>query len=197
MINIILFGPPGCGKGTQAKIIANNFGYTHLSTGIIFRDHIKRNTKLGKIVNYYINKGLLVPDFTTITIINKELKKYLGCKGLIYDGYPRTIKQAFYLEKTLKKLSLGKINIIFHLKMNNNLIIDRLLKRAKTSLRYDDSNLSIVKNRIKEYNRKTSLIWKNTKWENYIITIKAYYSINDIFILIEKQIKYFIKNKKL
>ncbi|AGW85986.1 Adenylate kinase [Blattabacterium sp. (Nauphoeta cinerea)] len=188
MIHIILFGPPGCGKGTQAKIISNKFGFIHLSTGMIFRDHIKRKTNLGKLASYYINKGVLVPDRITTNMLNTEIQKYLKSKGIIYDGYPRTQNQIFSLEKVLKKFCLGKINIIFYFFIPKNMIINRLLKRGKTSNRNDDTDIITVQRRIKEYDQETSLIWKNHKCKNNIVKLNASLSIEKISIFMEKKI---------
>nr|WP_185863542.1 nucleoside monophosphate kinase [Blattabacterium cuenoti] len=188
MIHIILFGPPGCGKGTQAKIISNKFGFIHLSTGMIFRNHIKRKTNLGKLASYYINKGALVPDRITTNMLNTEIQKHFKAKGIIYDGYPRTKNQIFSLEKVLKKFCLGKINIIFYFFISKKMIINRLLKRGETSNRNDDIDIITVQRRIKEYDKETSLIWKNHKCKNNIVKLNASLSVDKISIFIEKKI---------
>ncbi|WP_185859131.1 adenylate kinase family protein [Blattabacterium cuenoti] len=194
MIHIILFGPPGCGKGTQAKIIANKFGFSHLSTGMIFRNHMKRKTDLGKLASFYINKGILVPDMITTNMLNIEIQKNFYSKGIIFDGYPRTRNQIFSLEKTLKKFCLGTVNIIFYFSIQKNLIIDRLLKRGKTSHRNDDTNIMTVQKRIEEYNKETSLIWNSDpKWKNNIIKLNASLSVEKISLFIEEKIKNFLK----
>ncbi|WP_185853170.1 adenylate kinase family protein [Blattabacterium cuenoti] len=194
MIHIILFGPPGCGKGTQAKIIAAKFGLSHLSTGMIFRNHMKRKTNLGKLASFYINKGILVPDMMTTNMLNIEIQKHFCAKGIIYDGYPRTRNQILSLEKTLKKFVLGTINIIFYFSIQKNLIIDRLLKRGKTSHRNDDTNIKTVKKRIEEYNKETALIWNSDpKWKNNIIKLNASLSVEKISVFIEKEIKNLLK----
>ncbi|WP_341657513.1 nucleoside monophosphate kinase [Blattabacterium cuenoti] len=188
MIHIILFGPPGCGKGTQAKIISNKFGFIHLSTGMIFRDHITKKTNLGKLASCYINKGILVPDGITTNMLNMEIQKHFKAKGIIYDGYPRTKNQIYSLEEVLKKFCLGKIDIIFYFFIQKNLIINRLLKRGKISHRDDDTDIITVQRRIKEYHKKTSLIWENYKWKNSIIKLNASLSVEKISIFIEKKI---------
>ncbi|WP_185869449.1 adenylate kinase family protein [Blattabacterium cuenoti] len=194
MIHIILFGPPGCGKGTQAKIIADKFGFIHLSTGMIFRNHIKEKTNLGKIANFYIKKGLLVPDYITTNMVNREIQKYFQENGIIYDGYPRTKNQIYFLEKILNQFSLGKINIVFYFFIKNNIIINRLLKRGKISLREDDTNIITVKKRIKEYNKESSLIWNDFKKNQiYLFKLDASFSIKKISIFIEKKIHNFLK----
>lgn len=196
MKHIILFGPPGCGKGTQAKIIKNNFGFIHLSTGMIFRKHIEKNTEIGKIVNNYIINGKLVPDIITTDLFNIEIKKYFKAKGIIYDGYPRTKNQIFSLENILKKFSLGNIDIIFYFLIHNkNIIINRLLKRGKKDKRNDDNNIMVVKKRIKEYEEKISFIWQNKKWKNYLVKVKASLPIDNISFFIKKKIYDLLKKK--
>ncbi|WP_185855370.1 adenylate kinase family protein [Blattabacterium cuenoti] len=195
MINIVLFGPPGCGKGTQAKIIENNFRFIHLSTGIIFRDHIKRKTSLGKNVSFYVNQGKLVPDIITNNIISLEIKKNLNASGFIYDGYPRTKEQIIFLKTILNKLSMGKINIIFYFVINKDIIINRLLKRKITENRKDDINIKIIENRIKEYDKEISLIWKNLELGKKIIMLDANFSIEKLSFFIKKEI-YTLLNTK-
>ncbi|WP_185872621.1 nucleoside monophosphate kinase [Blattabacterium cuenoti] len=188
MLHIILFGPPGCGKGTQGKILSKKFGFIHLSTGNIFRHHMLNKTQLGKVVDNYINQGILVPDDITTNLLQLEIKKYIGSTGIIYDGYPRTKDQVISLEKILNHFSLGRINIIFYFYIKKKLLIKRLLTRGKISNRYDDININIVNKRIKEYNNVTSFIWNNEKWKKYLIKLNASYSIQDISFFIEKQI---------
>ncbi|WP_185868870.1 adenylate kinase family protein [Blattabacterium cuenoti] len=196
MIHIILFGPPGCGKGTQAKIISKKFGFIHLSTGMIFRNHIKKETNLGKFASSYINKGILVPDIITTDMLNIEIRKHFYSKGIIYDGYPRTKNQIISLEKILGNFFSETIDIIFYFSIQKNLIINRLLRRGKISRRNDDINIAIVQKRIKEYEKETSLIWDNNpKWINNIIKINASLSVETISLFIEKKIKKFLKKK--
>ncbi|WP_185855897.1 nucleoside monophosphate kinase [Blattabacterium cuenoti] len=189
MIHIILFGPPGCGKGTQARIVANKFGFIHLSTGILFRNHIKKETNLGILASHYINKGILVPDKITTDMLNLEMKKHFHVKGIVYDGYPRTRNQIFSLEKILDKFYLGRINIIFSFSfIRKKLLINRLLKRGKISNRDDDTDMITVQKRIEEYNKKTAFIWNSSKWEKNIVELNASYSIEKISFFIEKKI---------
>lgn len=191
MIHVVLFGPPGCGKGTQAKILKKKFGFIHLSTGVMFRHHIKCKTNLGKIVRYYLNQGLLVPDKITINMLNVEIKKYVSSRGIIYDGYPRTKNQVFSLEKILKEKSIGKIDVIFYFSIEKNLLINRLLKRGQVSYRDDDTNIITVQRRIEEYNKETACIWNEKKWKNIIVKVKASSSIENVSLFIEKKIMNF------
>ncbi|WP_185862542.1 nucleoside monophosphate kinase [Blattabacterium cuenoti] len=188
MIHIVLFGPPGCGKGTQAIILKKKFGFVHLSTGVMFRHHIKCKTNLGKIVHYYLNQGLLVPDHITTNMLNVEIKKNISSNGIIYDGYPRTKNQVFSLEKILKEESIGKIDVIFNFSIEKNLLINRLLNRGRKSYRDDDTDIITVQRRIEEYKRVTACIWNEEKWKNVFVKVNASSSIEDISLFIEGQI---------
>ncbi|WP_185866421.1 adenylate kinase family protein [Blattabacterium cuenoti] len=193
MIHIVLFGPPGCGKGTQARILKKKFGLIHLSTGVMFRHHIKCQTSLGKLVRYYLKKGLLVPDRITTNMLNVEIKKSISSRGIIYDGYPRTKNQVFSLEEILKEKSIGKIDIIFDFSIEKNLLINRLLNRGKISYRDDDTDIITVKKRIEEYEKETACIWNEEKWKNIIVKVKASFSIEDVSLFIEKKIMNFFE----
>ncbi|WP_185859730.1 nucleoside monophosphate kinase [Blattabacterium cuenoti] len=190
MIHIVLFGPPGCGKGTQARILKKKFEFTHLSTGVMFRHHIKCKTNLGKIVHYYLNQGLLVPDHITTNMLNVEIKKNISSKGIIYDGYPRTKNQVFSLEKILKEQSIGKIDVIFNFSIKKNLLINRLLNRGRTSYRDDDTDIITVQRRIEGY-KETACIWNEEKWKNVIVKVNASSSIEEISLFIEDKIMKF------
>ncbi|WP_185850836.1 adenylate kinase family protein [Blattabacterium cuenoti] len=195
MIHIILFGPPGCGKGTQARILSKKFGWYHLSTGKIFRKHIKFKTDFGKKIFSFLKEGKLVPDYITKNLVKIEIEKNVFSDGIIYDGYPRTKNQIFFLEEILKNLYLGNINIIFSFFIREKLLIDRLIKRGKISDRDDDNNILTIYKRIEEYKNNTEYIWNNEKWKKYIVNIQASLSINNISFFIEKnilkRIKYF------
>ncbi|AGD98118.1 adenylate kinase [Blattabacterium sp. (Blatta orientalis) str. Tarazona] len=191
MIHVVLFGPPGCGKGTQAKILKKNLGFIHLSTGVMFRHHIKCKTNLGKIVRYYLKQGLLVPDHITINMLNVEIKKNISSRGIIYDGYPRTKNQVSSLDKILKEKSIGKIDVIFYFSIEKKLLINRLLNRGKTSYRDDDTDIITVQRRIEEYNKETACIWNEEKWKNIIVNVPASSSIENVSLFIKKKIMNF------
>lgn len=182
MINIILFGPPGSGKGTQSRIISNIFGLIHLSTGDIFRKYSLHKNFIGKKIKSYINNGFLVPDNITTRIFEKELiyKKILLKKGFIYDGYPRTLTQAIKLDNFLKLQSIGNINYVFIFNLKDEIIIDRLYKRSKISGRLDDKNLNVIKNRIIQYNIMHKDIFKYYKKKECLIEIDANKNIEEI-----------------
>lgn len=189
--NIVIFGPPGSGKGTQSQFISKIFNFIHLSTGDIFRKNILNKTKLGIIAESYINKGLLVPDNITINMVKNQIKiKNSIIKGLIYDGYPRTLNQAISLNDFLLKNSLGNINIAFFLSIKDNIIIERICKRSEISGRLDDQDLYVLSNRIKEYHIKNMEIYNFYKKHKCLIEINAEKSI----LSIKKTIKKYIKN---
>ncbi|MBJ05388.1 MAG: adenylate kinase [Flavobacteriales bacterium] len=159
MTNIIIFGPPGSGKGTQAEFIINKLNLVHISTGDIFRKNISNKTKLGILATKYISKGQLVPDELTIDLLENELDKHPNSNGFIFDGFPRTIPQAEAFENLLIKKNMY-LSMLLSLEVSEIELIARLLKRGSISGRSDDRNESIIKNRIKVYNEQTSILKK-------------------------------------
>lgn len=191
MINIILFGPPGSGKGTQAKKLAEVFNLKHISTGDLFRYHLIQKNKIGFLIKSYIETGKLVPDRITSFMLVKKIKKSKKNTGFIFDGYPRTINQAKYLDYFLKNLN-SKILITISLKVSEKNLINRLLKRGKTGGRTDDLNAEIIKNRLKEYNEKTIEVENFYKNQNKLKEIKGSGSINRITNKIYKEINKYL-----
>ena len=157
MKNIVLFGPPGAGKGTQADKIKEKYDLFHISTGDVFRYNIKNNTKLGVLARQYMDKGDLVPDQVTIDMLSDVVEKNISVNGFIFDGFPRTESQAEALDKLLSKFNTS-ISGMVALEVNDEILIKRLLERGKVSGRADDSNTLIIKNRIKEYYSKTAIL---------------------------------------
>lgn len=156
MLNIILFGPPGAGKGTQSAGLVETFDLVHLSTGDIFRYNIKNETELGKLAKSYIDKGELVPDEVTINMLKSEVLKNEGKKGFIFDGFPRTTAQAEALDVLLQELGT-EVSIMLALQVPEEELIRRLLLRGKDSGRADDVDENVIKNRIKVYNEQTAV----------------------------------------
>lgn len=156
MINIVLFGPPGSGKGTQAQHLIEKFNLKQISTGDLFRFNIKNNTELGVLAKSFIDKGALVPDQVTIDMLTDELRKPTNCNGFIFDGFPRTATQTQALETIVDKELNSKISICLSLVVDDKVLVERLLKRGETSGRTDDSNETIIRNRITEYYTKTA-----------------------------------------
>ncbi|MEM9990833.1 MAG: adenylate kinase [Bacteroidota bacterium] len=158
MTNIILFGPPGSGKGTQAKFLAEKFKLLHISTGDLFRYEIGNNTPLGIEAKSYIDKGELVPDAVTIGMLKNKMDANQDVKGVIFDGFPRTIPQAEALDALLDSSS-AEVNAIISLEVEEEEIVQRLLLRGKDSGRADDQDESIIRNRISVYHANTAPVF--------------------------------------
>ena len=154
MLNLIFFGKPGAGKGTQAELVKKKYGLIHISTGDLFRSHIKNRTILGRTTQEYLNSGKLVPDEITIKMLEAEFREYVKPKGFILDGFPRTVGQAESLEKFFeeKNLSLAKV---ISIEVDEETLIERLLNRGKISGRTDDKDLAKIQKRFQVYNDKT------------------------------------------
>ncbi|MBL31848.1 MAG: adenylate kinase [Flavobacteriales bacterium] len=157
MINVILFGPPGSGKGTQADFIVKRNHLTHISTGDIFRKNISQKTNLGQLANEYMKKGQLVPDQLTIDLLENELDSFSDTNGFIFDGFPRTIPQADAFSTLLKTKNMF-VSFIISLEVSENELVRRLLRRGLESGREDDQNEEIVRNRIQVYEKQTSVL---------------------------------------
>jgi adenylate kinase len=173
MMNIVLFGPPGAGKGTQAERIMSQFNLTHLSTGDIFRENIKNETSLGLAAKSYIDKGELVPDEVTIKMLESEVKTHPESDGFIFDGFPRTVQQASALDYFLKSIGTS-ITKMIALDVPEEELIKRLLSRGKYSGRADDSDEDIIANRIHVYLEKTAVL------ASYYDEQKKYFSLNGL-----------------
>ncbi|MGK0390152.1 MAG: adenylate kinase [Maribacter sp.] len=154
MINLILFGPPGSGKGTQAAYTVEKYGLHHISTGDLFRREIKGKTALGLEAVSYSSKGHLVPDSITIGILRQEVEAHPGAKGFIFDGFPRTVPQAAALDIFLSEIERS-ITCLIELRVNDEELTKRLLERGKTSERADDQEPAIIANRIQVYKDET------------------------------------------
>lgn len=157
MTNIVLFGPPGAGKGTQAEFLRDKYNLVHISTGDVFRFNIKNETALGMLAKSYMDKGELVPDQLTIDMLNAEVEKNQDAKGFIFDGFPRTNAQAKALDALMESKD-SQINAMIALEVDDEVLVKRLLERGKTSGRADDADESIIRNRIKEYYNKTAVL---------------------------------------
>lgn len=155
MLNIVLFGPPGAGKGTQAEKLVQKYNLVHLSTGDIFRYNIKEKTPLGDLAKSYMDQGKLVPDEVTIQMLEQEFIKYKNPSGFIFDGFPRTRNQAIALDNFLTQNNTS-VNLMLALEVNEDELFARLLLRGKDSGRADDQNPGIIRKRIDVYNAETS-----------------------------------------
>ena len=157
MTNIVLFGPPGAGKGTQAEVLKVKYQLVHISTGDVFRYNIKNQTELGTLAKSYMDKGHLVPDDVTIKMLNAEVEKNPEANGFVFDGFPRTAAQAEALAILMEEKS-SQINAMVALEVDDEVLVGRLLERGKTSGRADDADESIIRERVAEYYRKTDIL---------------------------------------
>ena len=180
MINIVLFGPPGSGKGTQAQNLIQKFNLKQISTGDLFRHNIKNETELGKLAKSYMDKGELVPDQVTIDMLTDELKKPTDAQGFIFDGFPRTAFQTEALEGIVKDVLNDQIDICLSLVVKDEILIKRLLERGKTSGRSDDADENIIRNRIKEYYTKTAEVAELYKKQGKYVEVNGVGEIAEI-----------------
>ena len=157
MINLILFGPPGSGKGTQAKKLVEHYNLYHISTGDMFRGEIKGKTELGLLAISYISKGELVPDEVTIKMLNKRVEDNPNVEGFIFDGFPRTIAQAEALDALLSDKNT-QVSAMIALEVDDEILVQRLLERGKTSGRKDDADETVIRKRIKVYYDETAIL---------------------------------------
>lgn len=179
MTNIILFGPPGAGKGTQAEILRDKYNLVHISTGDVFRYNMKNETELGKLAKSYMDKGQLVPDEVTIKMLKAEVEKNEGANGFIFDGFPRTEAQADALENLLHSLNT-KVNGMVALEVDDEVLVQRLRERGKTSGRADDADESIIRNRIKVYYNETAILKQYYQKQNKYFGVDGVGSISEI-----------------
>lgn len=173
MLNIVLFGPPGVGKGTQSERLTQKYQLIHLSTGDIFRANIKGETPLGELAKSYMDKGQLVPDEVTIQMLESEVKKHPLAKGFIFDGFPRTTEQAKALDVFLKG-NQTEITLMLALRVPEEELVKRLLLRGKDSGRADDQNEEIIRNRIQVYNNQTAVV------ADFYAAISKYHEVNGV-----------------
>lgn len=182
MLNIVLFGPPGAGKGTQSENLIRKYGLVHLSTGDIFRANIKGSTDLGVLAKSFMDRGELVPDHVTISMLEQEVEKHTDAAGFIFDGFPRTSAQAAALDAFLA----GKgttVHAMLALEVAEVELRERLLNRAKTSGRADDANPEVIQKRIDVYNRETAPVAEYYKEQNKYHGIDG---VGDISVISER-----------
>ena len=179
MFNIVIFGKPGSGKGTQANFLKEKYNLYHISTGDLFRKNISNQTKLGIEAKSYLDNGDLVPDSVTIKMLENEVLSNKEANGYIFDGFPRTLKQAESLDDFLSSINL-KINATIALDVNEDELITRLLDRGKTTNRSDDQDIEKIKNRFNEYNTKTSILINFYSKQDKFFSVDGKGSVNDI-----------------
>ncbi len=181
MTNLVLFGPPGAGKGTQANFLKEKYNLVHISTGDVFRFNIKNETALGMLAKSFIDKGELVPDQVTIDMLNAEVEKNADANGFIFDGFPRTNAQAESLDKLMEAKD-SQINAMIALEVDDEILVGRLLERGKTSGRPDDADESIIRNRITEYYNKTAILKDYYNAQEKYFGVDGVGSIEDITV---------------
>jgi adenylate kinase len=180
MFNIILFGPPGSGKGTQSEKIVEKYGLIHLSTGNLLRQEIAEKTPLGLEAKSLMDKGQLVPDEVVVGMIDSCLEKHADAKGFLFDGFPRTVAQAEALDKLLD-LRKTAITKVLALEVTEEELVKRLLKRGETSGRSDDNDESVIRKRYTVYKNETEPVAEHYKQQGKLESIKGEGSVDDIF----------------
>ncbi|WP_152267699.1 adenylate kinase [Agriterribacter humi] len=187
MFNLILFGPPGSGKGTQSEKLISKYGLKHLSTGDLLRSEIAGQTPLGLEARNFMDKGQLVPDEVVIGMISSALDANPEAAGFLFDGFPRTEAQAEALDKLLKLKKTG-IHLMLALDVSEEELVSRLLNRGKTSGRSDDNNETVIRARIAEYHKKTSAVADYYKKFDKVKQVKGEGSIDEIFAALCKEV---------
>jgi adenylate kinase len=196
MLNIVLFGPPGAGKGTQADFLIKNYQLIHLSTGDLLRGEIAAKTELGLKAKTLMDKGELVPDEVVIGMIESKLKADKDAKGFIFDGFPRTVAQAKALDNLLNGFG-HPVSGMLALEVKKQELINRLLERGKVSGRSDDQDASIIENRINVYNEKTMPLIDFYQKQNKFYPIEGMGTIEEIARRIEAVVKKLMSQQPL
>jgi adenylate kinase len=180
MFNLILFGPPGSGKGTQSEKLIARYGFKHLSTGDILRNELRNGTRLGQEAKSLMDQGQLVPDAVVIGMIRSALEQNAGVNGFLFDGFPRTNAQAEALDELLAEKNTA-ISVVLALQVSKTELIKRLLNRGLTSGRTDDVNESVIGSRIEEYERKTAAVADHYKKLHKVVHIPGEGTVDEIF----------------
>jgi adenylate kinase len=180
MFNLVLFGPPGSGKGTQSDKLVAKYGLIHLSTGNLLREEITRKTPLGIEARSFMDKGQLVPDEVVIGMIDSSLEQHRDAKGFLFDGFPRNVSQAEALDKLLELKKTG-ISLILALEVSEEELVKRLLNRGKTSGRSDDMDETVIRKRFAVYSNETTLVAEHYKKARKFQTVKGEGTVDEIF----------------
>lgn len=187
MFNLILFGPPGSGKGTQSETIIAAYGLKHLSTGNLLREEIGNATPLGLEAKNFMDQGQLVPDQVVIGMVDNFMTAHPEAKGFLFDGFPRTTAQCIALDALLSEKK-NEINVVLALEVSEEELVKRLLGRGLTSGRTDDTNETVIRARIKEYNEKTTAVATYYAQFNKVVNVKGEGSLDSIYAALKKEI---------
>ena len=188
MFNLILFGPPGSGKGTQSEKLIDKYGLIHLSTGNLLREEIMNKTRLGMEAKQFMDNGQLVPDSVVIGMIRSALANNPEAKGFLFDGFPRTVAQSEALDELLAE-NKSEINIVLALQVGEEELIGRLLNRGKTSGRSDDVNEEVIRARIMEYENKTAPVAGHYDIVDKVVRLKGEGEVDEIFDALCREIE--------
>lgn len=179
MLNIILFGAPGCGKGTQAARLAEHYDLYHISTGEVIRSEIKRGTALGKSMEGYISRGELAPDSIVVEMVRDYMRTH-NDKGCIFDGFPRTTAQAEIFDTLLKEMD-SKVDVMIYMDVPEEELVKRILLRGKDSGRADDSSEDVIRNRIEIYRQQTAIVADHYTKQNKYAEVNGLGTMDEVF----------------
>jgi adenylate kinase len=188
MLNVVLFGAPGCGKGTQSELLEKKFGLSHISTGEIIRSQIKAQTPLGQQMSEYISRGELAPDSIVIEMVENYLNENKGIKGTIFDGFPRTTAQAEAFDTLLEKMG-ESVDIMIYMDVPEEELVQRILLRGKVSGRADDASEEVIRNRIKIYNQQTAVVADYYRAQGKYVAVPSLGTIDEVFDRIAAEIE--------
>jgi adenylate kinase len=180
MLNLILFGAPGSGKGTQAPLLVEKYGLIHISTGDLFRYEMQNNTPLGLEAKSYISQGALVPDSVTIGMLRNKVVSHPEAQGFIFDGFPRTVPQAEALDQLLSELNTN-IHLLLEMTIDDKIVIERILSRGKTSNRADDQDVNTIQNRLNTYRQETMPVAEHYAKQQKTHKINGLGEIKEVF----------------
>ncbi|MEG1405688.1 MAG: adenylate kinase [Alistipes sp.] len=185
MINIVLFGAPGCGKGTQAQRLKEHYGILHVSTGEVIRGEIARGTELGRSMETYIKEGKLAPDEIVINMIANYIADHKEARGCIFDGFPRTTKQAEEFEKILAQHGL-KVDVMVDIHVPEEELVKRILLRGKDSGRADDASEEVIRGRIEVYRNQTAVVADFYAKQDKYVDVNGLGTMDEVFARIRQ-----------
>lgn len=187
MINIVLFGAPGCGKGTQAQRLKEHYGIDHVSTGEVIRDHIRRGSELGRSMESYIAKGQLAPDSIVIDMIADYVAAHTQSAGCLFDGFPRTTVQAEEFDRILEQHGL-KVDLMVDIRVPEAELIQRILLRGKESGRADDASEEVIRGRLEVYHKQTAIVSEHYAAQDKYVSVDGVGTMDEVFARIVEAI---------